>query len=120
MRMDAPRQRQRPPHFLTEVQVEALLDAPDVDEPIGLRDRAMLELIYASGLRVSELVTLKTVYVSLADGVLHHWQRFEGAPGALGAQAAEWLTRYTACPRGDILDSHDSDALFVTSRGGPR
>ncbi len=120
VRMDAPRQRQRLPHSLTEVQVEALLDAPDVDEPIGLRDRAMLELIYASGLRVSELVTLKTVYVSLADGVLRITGK--GSKERLvpfGAQAAEWLTRYTAYARGDILDGQSSDALFVTSRGGP-
>ena len=58
VRMDAPRQRMRLPGTLAEAQVEALLAAPDTDEPLGLRDRAMLELLYASGLRVSELVTL--------------------------------------------------------------
>ena len=120
VRMDAPRQRQRLPHSLTEQQVEALLEAPDVDEPIGLRDRAMLELIYASGLRVSELVSLKSVFVSLSDGVLRITGK--GSKERLvpfGAQAAEWLTRYTAYARGDILDGQSSDALFVTSRGGP-
>ncbi|HET8693495.1 MAG: site-specific tyrosine recombinase XerD [Burkholderiales bacterium] len=120
VRMDAPRQRQRLPHTLTEAQVEALLDAPDVDEPIGLRDRAMLELMYASGLRVSELVQLKSVYVSLSDGVLRITGK--GSKERLvpfGAQASEWMERYTQYARGDILDGQQSDALFVTARGGP-
>ncbi|MDE2594703.1 MAG: site-specific tyrosine recombinase XerD [Burkholderiales bacterium] len=120
VRMDAPRQHQRLPKTLTEYQVESLLDAPDVDEPIGMRDRAMLELMYASGLRVSELVQLKSVYVSLADGVL----RITGKGSKermvpFGAQASEWLTRYSSYARGDILDGQSSDALFVTGRGGP-
>ncbi|MGE5452294.1 MAG: site-specific tyrosine recombinase XerD [Acidobacteriota bacterium] len=120
VRMDAPRPRQRLPHTLTEQQVDSLLDAPDIDEPIGLRDRAMLELMYASGLRVSELVQLKSVYVSLADGVL----RITGKGSKermvpFGAQASEWLSKYTSYARGDILDGQSSDALFVTSRGGP-
>lgn len=120
VRMDAPRQRQRLPHTLTETQVDALLEAPDVDEPIGLRDRAMLELMYASGLRVSELVLLKSVYVSLTDGVLRITGK--GSKERLvpfGAQASEWLERYTHYARGDILDGQQSDALFVTARGGP-
>ncbi|HET8871291.1 MAG TPA: site-specific tyrosine recombinase XerD [Aquabacterium sp.] len=120
VRMDAPRQRLRLPHTLTEAQVEALLDAPDVHEPIGLRDRAMLELMYASGLRVSELVQLKSVYVSLTDGVLRITGK--GSKERLvpfGAQASEWLERYTHYARGDILDGQQSDALFVTARGGP-
>lgn len=120
VRMDAPRQRQRLPKTLTEYQVDSLLDAPDVDEPIGMRDRAMLELMYASGLRVSELVQLKSVYVSLADGVLRITGK--GSKERLvpfGAQASEWLTRYSSYARGDILDGLSSDALFVTGRGGP-
>ena len=120
VRMDAPRQRQRLPKTLTEYQVDSLLDAPDVDEPIGMRDRAMLELMYASGLRVSELVQLKSVYVSLADGVLRITGK--GSKERLvpfGAQASEWLTKYSSYARGDILDGQSSDALFVTGRGGP-
>lgn len=120
VRMDAPRQRMRLPNTLTEHQVESLLDAPDVDEPIGIRDRAMLELLYASGLRVSELVQLKSVYVSLADGVLRIMGK--GSKERLvpfGAQASEWLTKYASYARGDILDGQSSDALFVTGRGGP-
>lgn len=120
LKIDGPGPRSRLPKTLTEHLVESLLDAPDVDEPIGMRDRAMLELMYASGLRVSELVELKSVYVSLADGVL----RITGKGSKermvpFGAQASEWLTRYTAYARGDILDGQTSDALFVTSRGGP-
>lgn len=120
VRMDAPRQRQRLPKTLTEYQIESLLEAPDVDEPIGMRDRAMLELMYASGLRVSELVQLKSVYVSLADGVLRITGK--GSKERLvpfGAQASEWLTKYATYARGDILDGLSSDALFVTGRGGP-
>ncbi|MET0332695.1 MAG: site-specific integrase, partial [Rhizobacter sp.] len=60
----------RVPKTLSDAQVEALLKAPDVDTPLGLRDRTMLELMYASGLRVSELVTLKSVHLSLSEGVL--------------------------------------------------
>jgi integrase/recombinase XerD len=70
LRIDSARQPLRLPKTLSEAQVEALLAAPDVDQPLGLRDRAMLELLYACGLRVSELVSLKAVHVSLVDGVL--------------------------------------------------
>ena len=74
----------RVPKTLTEAQVEALLAAPDVDTPLGLRDRTMLELMYASGLRVSELVTLKTFDVGMNDGVLRvHGQGQQGAAGAV-------------------------------------
>ena len=70
LKLAAARQPLRVPKTLSEAQVEALLAAPDVDAPLGLRDRTMLELMYASGLRVSELVGLKTVHVSLAEGAL--------------------------------------------------
>jgi len=70
LRLLAARQPLRVPKTLSEAQVEALLAAPDINTPLGLRDRAMLELMYASGLRVSELVTLKTVQLGLNDGAL--------------------------------------------------
>lgn len=120
VRMDAPRQAVRLPKTLTEFQVEALLDAPDVETPLGMRDRAMLELMYASGLRVSELVELKSVFVGLSEGVLRITGK--GSKERLvpfGAQASEWLERYLRYARGDILDGQVSDALFVTARGGP-
>ena len=120
LRMDAPRQRLRTPGTLTEAQVEALLAAPDPDETLGLRDRAMLELMYASGLRVSELVELKSVHVSLSDGVLRITGK--GAKERMvpfGAEAGVWLERYLIDSRAMILHGQSSDALFVTSLGGP-
>ena len=110
----------RVPKTLSEAQVETLLKAPDVDTPLGLRDRTMLELMYASGLRVSELVTLKSVHLSLAEGVLRVTGK--GAKERLvpfGEEAHAWLTRYLAEARSSILHGQASDALFVTGRGGP-
>ena len=109
----------RVPKSLSQAQVEALLDAPDVDKPLGLRDRAMLELLYACGLRVSELVTLKTVQVGLAEGCLRVTGK--GSKERLvpfGEEAHGWITRYVAEARGAILGGQSSQALFVTARGG--
>jgi integrase/recombinase XerD len=84
LKLQAARQPLRVPKTLTEAQVEALLAAPDVSTPLGLRDRTMLELMYASGLRVSELVGLKTLHVSMSEGVLRvHGQGQQGAAGAV-------------------------------------
>ena len=120
LRLDSARQALRVPKTLSEAQVEALLGAPDVRSPLGLRDRTMLELMYASGLRVSELVTLKTVHLSLADGALRVTGK--GAKERLlpfGEEAHAWLRRYLAEARAEILHGQSSDALFVTARGGP-
>lgn len=120
VRMDAPRQRMRLPGTLSEPQVEALLASPDIVEPLGLRDRAMLELLYASGLRVSELVELKSVHVGMNEGVLRIMGK--GSKERLvpfGAEAGEWLQRYLQQGRPFILGDRVSDALFVTGRGGP-
>ncbi len=120
LKLQSARQALRVPKSLSEAQVEALLQAPDAQAPLGLRDRAMLELMYASGLRVSELVTLKTVHLGLADGAL----RVTGKGSKervvpFGAQAEDWLQRYLARARSVILRGQASDALFVTGRGGP-
>jgi len=118
LRMDAPRQRVRLPGTLTESQVERLLAAPDVLDILGLRDRAMLELLYASGLRVSELVSLRTVQVGLSEGVLRVTGK--GSKERLvpfGHEAGVWLERYVAESRGLILGGRVSEALFVTSQG---
>ena len=120
LRLGSARTPLRVPRTLSEAQVEALLAAPDTAQPLGLRDRAMLELIYASGLRVSELVGLKTVRVSLADGVLRVVGK--GAKERLvpfGAEAHAWIERYLSEARAAILQGQRSDALFVTARGGP-
>jgi len=114
------KQPMRVPKVLSEAQVETLLATPDTDTPLGLRDRTMLELMYASGLRVSELVTLKSVHLSLGEGVLRVTGK--GAKERLvpfGEEAHAWLTRYLAEARATILHGQASDALFVTGRGGP-
>jgi integrase/recombinase XerD len=107
-------------HTLTEAQVEALLAAPDIRTPLGLRERTMLELMYASGLRVSELVALKTFELSLNDGALRIIGK--GAKTRMvpfGGQARQWIERYMKEARWAILDGKQDDALFVTARGGP-
>ena len=118
VRLQAARQPLRVPKTLTQAQVEALLHAPDDATPLGLRDRTMLELMYASGLRVSELVTLKTFHLGLAEGVL----RVMGKGGKerlvpFGEEAHRWLQRYLAEGRGAILGGQQTDDLFVTQRG---
>ena len=120
LKMPSARQPLRLVSTLTEGQVEALLAAPDVATPLGLRERTMLELMYASGLRVSELVALKLVEVSLNDGVLRVTGK--GSKTRLvpfGAEARRWLERYLKDARGIILNGQIDDALFVTGRGGP-
>ncbi|MGE0330975.1 MAG: site-specific tyrosine recombinase XerD [Ramlibacter sp.] len=118
MKLQSARQPLRVPRTLTEAQVELLLGAPDVDTPLGLRDRTMLELMYASGLRVSELVTLKTFNVSMNEGVLRVLGK--GSKERLvpfGQVAGDWITRYLGEARAAILDGQQSDDLFVTARG---
>ena len=117
------RSAKQPPRFpktLSETQVEALLAAPDVGAPLGLRDRTMLEVLYATGLRVSELVLLKTVEVGLDEGVLRvvgKGDKERLVP--LGEEARHWIQRYLREARGALLGARVSDALFVTQRGGP-
>ena len=118
VRMQAARQPLRVPKTLTQAQVEALLDAPDIGTALGLRDRAMLELMYASGLRVSELVTLKTWNVGMNEGVL----RVVGKGGKerlvpFGQVAQQWLESYLRDARTAILGRQQTDDLFVTARG---
>jgi len=120
LKLDSARQPLRVPKTLSEAQVEALLAAPDVATPLGLRDRAMLELLYASGLRVSELVSLKTVNVSFVECALRVTGK--GAKERLvpfGEEALVWIERYVADARPVILGARTSDALFVTGLGGP-
>jgi integrase/recombinase XerD len=118
LRLIAARQPLRVPKTMTEAQVEALLLAPDTSTALGLRDRTMLELMYASGLRVSELVTLRTFHVGHHDHVL----RVTGKGNKerlvpFGQVAGEWLQRYLLEGRPEILAGLASEDLFVTSRG---
>jgi integrase/recombinase XerD len=118
--LESPRLPRSLPRSLSEEQVEALLEAPDVATDQGLRDRAMLETLYASGLRVSELVGLKTMQVSLEMNVvrvLGKGSKERLTP--LGEEAADWIARYQREARPELLRGRKSDALFVTARGGP-
>jgi integrase/recombinase XerD len=119
LRMRSARQPARFPKTLSEAQVEALLAAPDVGTPLGLRDRTMLELMYASGLRVSELVLLKSMEVGMNEGVLRITGKGDKTRLVpFGDEARGWIERYLGQARGVILNGRTDDALFVTGRGG--
>src|SRR5258706_2431612 len=118
--LDSPKVPRSLPKSLSEAEVESLLEAPDVETPQGLRDRAMLETLYASGLRVSELVGLKLVQVSLDMGVVRVLGKgSKERLSPLGEEAIAWIERYQREARPALLGGRRSDALFVTSRGGP-
>ncbi len=116
-RVRSPRLPRRLPKNLTEAEVEALLAAPDVSTPLGLRDRAMLETLYATGLRVSELVGLGQGQVALDMGVvrvLGKGSKERLVP--LGEEAVAWIRRYVADARPALAGGATTDALFVTAR----
>ena len=118
LKLQSARQTLRVPKTLSELQVEALLTAPDDDTPLGQRDRAMLELMYASGLRVSELVGLKTFHAGLNEGVVRVMGK--GSKERLvpfGQMARHSLERYLKNARPEILQSQQTEDLFVTARG---
>ncbi len=118
--IDAPKLGRSLPKSLTEAQVEKLLQIPDTKKTLGLRDRAMLETLYATGLRVSELTGLTLSQLNLNAGVV----RVVGKGNKerlvpLGEEALVWLTTYISQARGALLGAHLSDALFPTARGAP-
>ena len=118
LKLQPARQPLRVPKVLTQLQVEALLESPDDNTELGLRDRAMLELMYASGLRVSELVTLRLLNLGMNEGVLRITGK--GAKERLvpfGEVASLWLDRYLAGGRPTILGGQQTDDVFVTQRG---
>lgn len=118
VRLLAAKRPLRIPHTLTQEQVEALLQAPDVQTALGLRDRAMLELMYASGLRVSELVGLQMHQLDVQTGVLH--TQGKGRKERLvpfGEEAQAWLLRFLHDARPQILGRQSSSDVFVTQRG---
>ncbi|MBW8078811.1 MAG: site-specific tyrosine recombinase XerD, partial [Gallionella sp.] len=117
LQIDTPKLPRNLPKSLSEADVELLLNAPDTQTPLGLRDRTMLEVLYATGLRVSELVTLRVTQVSLDMGVV----RVMGKGSKerlvpLGEVALDWLRRYLADGRTVLLGRQTSDAMFVTAR----
>ncbi len=118
LQLDSPKLPRSLPKSLTEAEVEALLNQPDVEQVLGLRDRAMLETLYATGLRVSELVGLKVTEVSLSEGVVRatgKGSKTRLVP--LGEEALDWITRYLKEARPKILHGQMADSLFVTQRG---
>jgi integrase/recombinase XerD len=119
VRLDSPKRVPRFPKSLSEADVEALLGAPEVKLPLGLRDRAMLEVLYASGLRVSELVGMKTFEANLDAGVVRVMGK--GAKERLvplGEEAVDWVKRYLADARPRLAKKKGGDeSLFVSERG---
>jgi integrase/recombinase XerD len=118
LKLQSAKKALRVPKTLTEAQVEALLAAPDTTTALGVRDRTMLELMYASGLRVSELVTLKTLNLGLNDHVLRVIGK--GSKERLvpfGEVAGQWLARYLPSARAELLAGKQTDDLFITVRG---
>ena len=118
LHIEAPKLPKSLPKSLNETEVESLLQAPEIETPLGLRDRAMLELLYACGLRVTELISLRVTEVSLTDGVI----RVTGKGSKtrlvpMGEVAVEWIDRYLKEARPHILNQKVSDDLFVTQRG---
>ncbi|MFN5540976.1 MAG: site-specific tyrosine recombinase XerD [Betaproteobacteria bacterium] len=116
--LDSPKLPRSLPKSLSEANVEALLAAPDVNTPLGMRDRAMLETLYAAGLRVTELVSLPLAQLSLSEQVL----RVMGKGNKerlvpLGEVAADWLMRYINGARNEILAGRTSHDVFITVRG---
>ena len=116
----AAKQALRFPKTLSEDQVTALLNAPDVTTSLGLRDRTMLELMYASGLRVSEIVALKTVAMGLNEGVVRIVNGKGGKERLVpfGGEAGQWLRQYLAEARTPLLEGKTSDALFIGRHTG--
>ncbi len=115
--LDAPKLPRNLPKALSEREIEALITAPNIETPLGLRDRTMLELMYASGLRVSELVTLPIAALNLRQGVL----RVTGKGGKdrlvpVGENALDWITRYLKEARPQLAKGRAPDSLFLSNR----
>jgi integrase/recombinase XerD len=118
LQVDLPQLGRPLPKSLSEADVEALLAAPELDDPIGLRDRAMLEVLYACGLRVSELIGLTLEQVNLRQGVLRVFGKgSKERLVPLGEEAIAWIERYSKEARPFLLDGKPSDVLFPSLRG---
>jgi integrase/recombinase XerD len=118
LNIQRPMASERFPKTLSEAQVEELIAAPDFGTAIGLRDRALIELLYATGLRVSELITLKLFELNLHDGVVRAFGKgSKERLVPLGEVAVQWLQRYLNEGRGALLKGQTCDEVFVTARG---
>jgi integrase/recombinase XerD len=120
MKLRAAKQAQRFPKTLSEAQIVALLNTPNIETPLGLRDRTMLELMYASGLRVSEIVTLKTIALGLNEGIVRIVNGKGGKERLVpfGAEAGLWLRRYLAEARVTLLEGKNCNEVFVGRHTG--
>jgi integrase/recombinase XerD len=120
LNLRAAKQAPRFPKTLSESQVEALLAAPDIETPLGIRDRTMFELMYASGLRVSEIVELKTVEISLNEGVVRVVSGKGGKERLVpfGIEAGTWLRKYLDESRPYLLANKSSQDLFLARHTG--
>ena len=120
LKLRAAKQAQRFPKVLSEEQITTLLNTPDTGEALGLRDRTMLELMYASGLRVSEIVSLKTVALGLNEGVVRvvNGQGGKERLVPFGAEAGEWLRRYLQEARHVLLEGKTCQEVFVGRHTG--
>lgn len=117
LRVDLPRLGRPLPKALSEADVEALLAAPDIGDPLGMRDRAMLEVLYATGLRVTELVSLSLEQLNLRQGVLRTFGKgSKERLVPLGGEALHWLTRYLREARETLLNGKASDVVFPSRR----
>jgi integrase/recombinase XerD len=118
LEVESPRLGRPLPKALSEMEVERLLQAPDPDIALELRDRTMLELLYACGLRVTELTSMQVVQLSLNQGVVRVFGK--GSKERLvpvGEEALRWLQRYLAGPRAELLKDIPSEVLFPSRRG---
>lgn len=120
LKLRAAKQAQRFPKVLSEEQITTLLNTPDTDQALGLRDRTMLELMYASGLRVSEIVSLKTVALGLNEGVVRVVNGKGGKERLVpfGAEAGDWLRRYLQEARPVLLEGKTCQEVFVGRHTG--
>jgi integrase/recombinase XerD len=116
--VDSPKLGRPLPKSISEAQVDKLLETPDLDIPLEFRDRTMLELLYACGLRVTELTSLQVTQISMNQGVVRVFGK--GSKERLvpmGEEALSWLQRYMAGPRGELLKGIPSDVVFPSKRG---
>ena len=118
LRVDLPQLGRPLPKALSETDVESLLSAPDIVEPLGLRDRAMLEVLYATGLRVTELIELRLEQINLRQGVLRTFGKGNKERLVpLGEESMHWLARYLRDARHELLSGKASDVVFPSRRG---
>jgi integrase/recombinase XerD len=117
LELESPKLMRALPYFLSTEEVDALLAAPDVEKPLGVRDRAMLETLYATGVRVSELVSLTVGQLRLDPGFVRVWGKGDKERIVpVGSQAREWLARYLENVR-PALDTRRDEHVFLTVRG---